>query len=89
MKAKTVINAAQLLDQLYKLNDFIDRSHRDGGSPKEWETLTITFRRGQRSKSLTLRTQDTIVDIQQVVEDIRTKTIDAAVKLGVEIEDNA
>lgn len=81
MKSTTVISAAQLLDQLYKLNDFIDRA------PHTCNTLTITFRDGDRSKSLTLRDHATIINIQQFVEGVRDKTSMTITKLGVDIEE--
>lgn len=79
MKTDDVVEGARLIDQLNKLDDFL-RS-----APANSDILTITFRDGRLSKSLTLRDDTTITNIRQVVEEIREKTLDAILDLGIEL----
>lgn len=79
MKAERVIEAARLLDQLAKLEAFLEES------PADPDTLTITFRKGKRSKSLSLNDKTTIVDLRQTVEDIRDQTRQWVADMGVDL----
>jgi hypothetical protein len=79
MKTDDVVEGARLIEQLKKLDDFLQ------SAPVNSDTLTITFRDGKYSKSLSLRDDATITNIRQVVEEIREKTVDAILDLGIEI----
>lgn len=79
MKTETVVEAARLIDQLHKLNDFLKYA------PANSDTLTITFREGKYSKSLSLKDLDTIVNIRAMVETIRDDTRKAIQDMGVEL----
>ena len=81
MKSAQIVNAASLLEQLSKLNTVL----RD--SPPNPDTLTITFRKGSDSKSVSLKDRTTLLDVRKMVEQIRDDTIKQLVDLGVEIED--
>ena len=79
MNTNDVVEGARLIDQLNKLDDFL-RS-----APANSDILTITFRDGRLSKSLTLRDDATITNIREMVEQIREKTIDAILELGIKL----
>jgi hypothetical protein len=79
MQTETVLEAARLIDQLHKLDDFLKYA------PEKSDTLTITFRDGKYSKSLSLKDGPTITNIRSVVEKIRDDTRAAILDLGVEL----
>lgn len=79
MQTETVLEAARLIDQLHKLDDFLKYA------PAKSDTLTITFREGKHSKSLSLKDISTILNIRVMVETIRNDTRTAIQELGVEL----
>ena len=83
MKAETVIEAARLLEQLGKLEAFL----RD--APPDADNLTLTLRKGKYSKSVTLNNQTTIVEIRDIVQDVRDQTAKWVEEIGVEINERS
>ena len=81
MKSDQVVFAAKLISQLEKLESFLDEA------PQDADTLTITFRKGKYSKSLSLNDKNTIVDLRETVKNIYTQTIARVVEMGVEVDD--
>ncbi len=79
MRTEQVVEGARLIDQLGKLDEFIQHI------PQNSDTLTITFRGGKYSKSLSLRDEATIINIRAMVEQIRSDTIAAIQELGIEL----
>lgn len=80
MKSDIVIQAARLLEQLEKIDMFIDQA------PEDAENLTLTLRKGKYSKSVTLSNQHTIVEIRNLVNHIRNQTAERIQELGIELD---
>lgn len=80
MKAKQVKEAAKLIEQLEKLEAFL------ADAPSDADTLTLTLRKGSRSKSVSLNDRTTIVDLRKTVEKICDQTRRWVADMGVDID---
>jgi len=80
MKADKVIEAAKLLDQHRAIMKFLE------DSPDPAELMTITFRNGKYSKSLSIRNENIQRDVRSYVEDIALEIEEAIIKLGVDYD---
>jgi hypothetical protein len=79
MLSEKVVKGARLIDQLEKLNDFLREA------PANSDTLTITFRAGKYSRSLSVKDDATITNIRSLVESVRDETIARIQELGIEL----
>ena len=82
MQAEKVLRAAVLLDQLGKLKSFLK------DAPPSSDTMTITFRKGARSKSMTIKDMPSIVRIREVVEGVEENTENTLREMGVNLDSN-
>ena len=80
MKSEQVKEAARLIEQLEKLEAFLDQA------PADADTLTLTLRKGSRSKSVSLNDKLTIVDLRKTVEEICDQTRQWVADMGVDID---
>lgn len=82
MKSTQLKTAIKLLEQLEKLQNFFDEA------PAEPDTITITFKKGVRSKSVSLSDPETVKDLQQDVQDLVGYTDQWLADMGIDTCDD-
>jgi hypothetical protein len=78
MQESSITRAADLIEQREKIRNFLRER------PSGTDTLTITFRKGSASKSVTLKHKPTLIDIETMVVDLETNITTELNKMGVE-----
>lgn len=79
MTPTNVIEAARLIEQYNKLGGFLKEV------PQSANSMTITFREGRENKSITISDDKRLVDIRNIIVNLRAETLKEIIALGVDM----